>query len=69
MSKSILRRRGRRTKNTSFNPTSDLIKNATEEFLKNGGKVTRVVDVSEDYDNFLASRERMNPADEFLLGN
>jgi len=69
MSRSIVGRRGRRSKNTSFNPNTEYVRKATDEFLKKGGKVTKVLDVTTDYDEFLAHRERMNPADEFLLGN
>ncbi len=70
MSPSIIKKRSRRSKkSTSFQPNEDFIRQATEDFIKQGGKITRIVDVREQYEDFLAYREASNPADEFLLGN
>ncbi len=69
MNKLINARRGRRSKSTSFNPNKDFVRKATEDFLKHGGKITRVVDLAESFDAFVNTKEAANSADEFLMGS
>ena len=61
-------RRGRRSKkkSVSFNPNRKYINSAVDEYLKNGGKITRIEIDDEAYQAFIKMRDAA--ADEFLRG-
>jgi LAS superfamily LD-carboxypeptidase LdcB len=61
-------KKGRRSKkkSVSFNPNRNYINTATDEFLKNGGKITRIEMDEDAYQAFIKMREAA--ADEFLRG-
>ncbi len=67
MEKSVtFKRRGRR-KIVSFNPSHDFISDSVEEYLKQGGKITRIERVKTSYENFVAMKEAHSSVDDFLL--
>jgi len=55
----------RKRKRSNFQPDSDFINDAVEEYLKAGGKITRVEIDEEAYRDFI-SRSDARAADEFL---
>ena len=57
--------RGR--KQSKFNPNHAFVDDAIQEFLQNGGQISRVDSIDKDYQGFLTAREIMAPADEFLM--
>ena len=59
----------RRKKSVSFNPSSEYLNDAIQDYTKKGGKIKVIQGVDDYYDEFIAIRERNPPADEFLLGN
>ena len=65
---SVNKRNGRRkTTQTKFRPNRSVIDQATEDYLKKGGRITKIIDVSEGYEEFLSSKG-IPAADSFLLG-
>jgi len=44
-----VRRRGRKKKNVNFNPNKEFLNEAKKEFLKNGGKITKIENDFDDY--------------------
>ncbi|MCP4752989.1 MAG: hypothetical protein GY866_19045 [Proteobacteria bacterium] len=63
------KRRGRR-KSVSFNPNHQYVEKSVDEFLKNGGKITRIERINGSYQNFVALNDSSSAsADDFLLDN
>ena len=60
------KRRGRR-RSVSFNPNHSYVEKSVEEFLKNGGTITRIERVNGSYENFVSGTETNGSADEFLM--
>jgi len=59
----------RRKKSVSFNPSSEYLNEAIEDYVQKGGEIKVIEGVNDYYDEFIAIRERNPPADEFLLGH
>ena len=60
-------KKGRRAKKSvSFNPNRKFINNAVDEFLKKGGKITKIEMDEEAYQAFIRMRDAA--ADDFLRG-
>ncbi len=63
------RGKGRKKKSKSFDPNRDFVDQAVKDYIGNGGKITRIEDLSDDdFEKFIAHRDSVPPADEFLLG-
>lgn len=60
------KRRGRR-KTVSFDPSREFISSSVEEFLKQGGRITRIERVNGSYQNFVAISDALSSADDFLF--
>lgn len=62
--------RGRKKskKFSSFQPNRTTVSNAVEEFLKNGGKITKVESISDSYKDFTAQKESPAVVDAYLMG-
>ena len=58
----------RSKKGISFNPSKDYVNKAVEEYLGKGGKITKVDDVTDDYEHFIAQYQSTGSADSFLMG-
>ncbi len=59
-----------RTKKKSkhFNPNREYLDEAVKEYFEEGGKITKIIDISEDYDSIIGHLEVNSPlADDFLL--
>ena len=68
MRKSITAKRGRKRKTQStFQPNSNYVESAVDQFLQSGGKITKVVDLEDHFESFVGAKEG-NSADSFLLG-
>lgn len=61
-------KKGRRSrkKGVSFNPNRNYISSAVDEYLKNGGKITKIEMDEEAYEAFVKMRDAA--ADDFLRG-
>jgi len=61
----------RRNRSVSFNPNHEFILDAVEQFLNQGGKITRLqankVDIREKLDDTWMELEDNTEADEFLV--
>ncbi len=62
----VFKRRGRR-RTVSFNPTHNYIEKSVEEYMKDGGKITRIERVNGSYQNFVAMADAQSSADDFLM--
>lgn len=62
----IQRRRGRR-KSVSFNPSHEDISSSVEEYLKNGGTITRIERINGNFESFVSANEPIGSADDFLM--
>lgn len=63
-------RKGKRAgkRGVSFNPNRNYINSAVEEYLKEGGKITKIEIDDESYQEFVKIRDAVS-TDEFLNGN
>ena len=59
----------KRLKNTKpFNPNKDYLDQAVNEFLKDGGKITKIVEVEdEDLERFMAYSKPTPPGDDSFM--
>lgn len=62
----IQRRRGRR-KSVSFNPNHNYVEQSVDDYLKKGGKITRIERINGSYQSFVSVTETNNSADDFLM--
>lgn len=62
----IQKRRGRR-RSVSFEPTHNYVEKSVEEYLKAGGKITRIERVNGSYESFVSINEANGSADDFLM--
>lgn len=60
------KRRGRRRAMT-FNPSHEFIQDSVQDYLKKGGKITRIERVNGNYENFVAITDVLSSADDFLF--
>ncbi|MBT4288176.1 MAG: hypothetical protein HOD92_12645 [Deltaproteobacteria bacterium] len=61
--------KGRRSKKfSSFQPNRITVSSAVDEFLKNGGKITKVDSISDSFKEFTAQKELPAVVDAFLMG-
>lgn len=60
------KRRGRR-RSVSFDPNHNYIEKSVEDYLKEGGKITRIERVNGSYQSFVSISESNCSADEFLM--
>lgn len=58
----------RRKKDIKFRPTSDFLKKAVEEYLANGGRITKLEFNENSFENFMANTSGQIGSDEFLNG-
>ncbi len=61
------KKRVSRKKSVNFKPSSTVIKGAMEEYLKSGGKITKL-EPSRDYADIMKVKSASSEADEFLNG-
>lgn len=66
MENKVFKRRGRR-KAVSFNPSHEYIQDSVQEFLKQGGQITRIETVKNDYQDLVATPDSLSSVDDFLL--
>jgi len=62
----IQRRRGRR-KSVSFNPNHQYVEQSVDDYIKNGGRITRIERVNGSFQSFDAAPEVNGSVDEFLM--
>ncbi len=68
MKKTLVKSRTKK-KSKRFNPNREYLNEAVKDYFEKGGKITRVVDISEDYESIVGHLEVNSPlADDFLLG-
>jgi hypothetical protein len=60
------KRRGRR-RTMTFNPSHEFIDDSVQDYLKKGGKITRIERVNGNYENFVAIPDVLSSADDFLF--
>lgn len=65
---SITIKRRNRKGSVSFNPDSQFIANAVDEFLKNGGKIAQLKPDEDSFKHTMDRHDGSLDADEFLLG-
>lgn len=58
-------RRGRR-RSVSFNPNSEFIAKSVDEYLQQGGKITRIEKINGNFENFVAMTDSTASVDDFL---
>jgi hypothetical protein len=61
-------RRALRTKAVKFKPNRDYLNKAIEEYLANGGKVTKLEFDEKSYQSFMQTPESPSAVDDFLNG-
>ncbi len=67
MEKTLVKSRTRK-KSKRFNPNREYLDEAVKEYFEEGGKITRIVDISEEYENIIGHLEVNSPlVDDFLL--
>lgn len=59
----------KKKKSKGFNPNRDYLNDAVKDYLEKGGKITKIIDVSDEAERFDGSRDFTIPADDFLLGH
>ena len=59
-------RKGKKSK--GFDPNRDYLNDAVKDYLERGGRIKKVVDITEDYDQFGTVQDALIPADDFLMG-
>lgn len=59
----------RKKRGSSFNPNRSQINSAVEDFLKKGGKVTKLEADDTNYERFMSGKESASTVDDFLNGN
>ncbi|MCW8965834.1 MAG: hypothetical protein OQK82_03980 [Candidatus Pacearchaeota archaeon] len=57
-------RRGRKSKSVSFNPSRNDVRQAVEDYLKNGGTIEKIEIDEKSYKEFIKMRDAA--ADDFL---
>jgi hypothetical protein len=62
----VFKRRGRR-RAVSFNPSHEYIEDSVKDFLKKGGKITKIERVNNNFENFVSMPENQSSADDFLF--
>jgi hypothetical protein len=60
------KRRGRR-RSVSFNPNHIYVEKSVEDYLSEGGTITRIERVNGSYESFVSVTESNCSADEFLM--
>ncbi len=62
-------KRKARKNSIPFNPNRVVIADAVEEYLRSGGKITKVIVDEKSYNDFISINEMPSAADEFLNGH
>ncbi len=62
----VFKRHGRR-RAVSFNPSHQYVEESVQEYLKEGGKITRIERVNGNYENFVGMPDNQSSADDFLF--
>lgn len=60
--------RKRRKRKSDFDPNHEFVNSAVHYFLQNGGQIQKVEAIDKNYLGFLALKESISPADDFLMG-
>ncbi len=63
-----MKMRRRNKKHTSFQPDKKTVQVAVDEYLKDGGKITKIEYTSKSYKQFVAQKEMGSLVDEYLRG-
>ena len=69
MKRTGTRAKRRSAKSTSFNPTSEDLQQATQAFLSDGGKIQKIQDLEEGFEEFLSHANGRQGVDEYLIGS
>ncbi len=67
MRKSITKSR-KRKKTKGFDPNREYLNDAVKDYLDRGGKIKKIVDVSDELDQIRGFQGNSLPVDQFLLG-
>lgn len=68
MSRKFITRQKRRKRTTSFNPSREFISESVEEYLKSGGKITKIIPDEDSFKNFVSMRDN-DAINDFLSGS
>ncbi len=63
-----MRNRRRSKKRTSFQPDSKTVRNAVDQYLKDGGKISKMQYTTKSYKEFVAQKEMASLVDDYLRG-
>ena len=66
MDRRTFKKRGRR-KSVKFNPSHQYIEDSVQEYLKKGGKITKIEKVAENIQNFISMPDSNFSVDDFLF--
>ncbi|MCG8338105.1 MAG: hypothetical protein MJE63_26675 [Proteobacteria bacterium] len=62
----VFKRRGRR-RAVGFNPSHEFIEDSVKDFLEKGGKIKKIEQVNNNYENFVSMPDTHSSADDFLF--
>lgn len=68
MRKSVIKSR-KRKKSKCFDPNREYLNEAVKDYLNRGGKIKKIVDVSDEMDHVTGFQGNSLPVDEFLMGH
>ncbi len=63
------KRASKKRKSVSFQPTRNDIQAAVDEYLKKGGKITKLEANDVNYEDFMRQKESYSAINDFFLGN
>jgi hypothetical protein len=63
------KRGSKKRKSAAFKPTHSYVQGAVDEYLKKGGKITKLEVSDLNYDVFMERKEAYSAVNDFLLGN
>ncbi len=69
MGRTLAQKSRKRKKSKMFNPNREFLDTAMEDYIQRGGKITKIIEVSEDAELIGKFKESCPPADEFLMGH
>jgi hypothetical protein len=63
------KRASKKKKSVSFTPSRSDVQAAVDEYLKSGGKITKLEASDLDYEEFMRQKEAYSSINDFFLGN
>ncbi len=69
MGRTLTQKSKKRKKSKGFNPNREYLDGAVQDYLKRGGKITKLVEIPDDAELIGKFKESRPPADDFLMGN